>query len=729
VITDQLATTDASTDKQVSGLIYDAFSNQITYGNDSITRLDLQFSTSPFCLPPLVYTNDRINKAFSHVESNGDAAEKVVSNAKAADAVVGNAEAAVERNDSSNGSLSHVENNTEAGDERNESSNEALSFFENNTEAVVKDSFLEMMLKLDHGMVKAAMDWVSSKAVQISEADSFGEMFFQQIVYSPFAALFMAASAERYACYAADQEVHSSLSVLGRVKRDGTCSPKSITIRPDSAVTLGAKRDALGLMEIKADHSNKAGHKVDKDRCVLVTAATARVLYRLKPDWYEKVVLPFVIANGPLFGLFVTRLHENGTPYVSYIRLLDGETLQLEPFYSCERSPNLARSKMFVALAVILDDLRSLLDKNMLAEYKQMFQLPFVGDPILSGPPSKRHKSGPKDEDDSTQNASGPKKEAASMPSSYGPSEDDAMEAASCGGIFVALRCAFLHTLRFGDESDEEEERPPPYFFIGTEAATRQAVFVKAWPVSKTKLVDVQTEWALHNQAHAAGVSVARPLDPQVIQVHSSTSGSLYVMIVMEYIPRKPLDQNSDTLLAFAVSLIETVHKLHSAALILHCDLSPANVIWNGKQVVLIDFGRAQPTHKAHSECGTKGFEAPELLEGKPHAPGTDAFSVGEIILFWLEKLGTTNWNDDEGKSNVGSPQVGLFRLLNAVAIGLTKADPSERWDLERALGLLTKQAANVCLESDHKALPSPPPSKIAKYSSSNHLCLEQAAH
>ena len=86
---------------------------------------------------------------------------------------------------------------------------------------------------------------------------------------------------------------------------------------------------------------------------------------------------------------------------------------------------------------------------------------------------------------------------------SYGTSEDDAMETASCGGKLVALRCTFLHTLRFGDESDEEEERLPPYFFIGTEAATRQAVFVKAWPVSKTTLVDVQTEWALHNQAHA----------------------------------------------------------------------------------------------------------------------------------------------------------------------------------------------------------------------------------
>jgi hypothetical protein len=159
------------------------------------------------------------------------------------------------------------------------------------------------------------------------KGESFGEMFFQQIVYSPFAALFVTA-AKPHACYAADKEVHSSLSVMGHTKRDGTFSPKSTTIKPASAVTLGEKRDALGMMEIKADHSNKASHNVDKDRCVLVTAATARVLYRLKPGLYEKVVLPFVIAIGPFFGLFVTRLDKDGIPFVSYIRLLHGETIR-----------------------------------------------------------------------------------------------------------------------------------------------------------------------------------------------------------------------------------------------------------------------------------------------------------------------------------------------------------------------------------------------------------------
>jgi Protein kinase domain len=648
--TDQLATKDASPAQHVSGLKYDALSNSITYNSESIThnnpRFDLQSSTPPhFCRQPSDYTNDRIQAAFSHVERSGK-----------------------------------VDN---------------------------KDSFLKLIQKLDKEMVGSAMDWVSSPAVNNLEYESFGEMFLQQIVYSPFAALFVAA-AKGHGCYAADQEVASSLSVLGRTNRS-SWSAKSITIKPDSAVTLGKKRDALGMMEIKADVSNSAAHKVDKDRCVLVTAATARVLYRLDRDSYEKVVLPFVIANGTSSGLFVTRLYEDGTPYVSYIRLDAGDG----PIYSCQQLPDLVRSEMFVALAVILDDLCSFLDDaQMLPKYLATFRTAFFSSvKLFSGTTPKKRKPDPEGGDD----ADGPSQET------------DAMGAVSYNGAIVALRCAFLHTLRFGDESDEEEERLPPFFFIGTEAATRQAVFVKVWPFSKATLVDVQTEWALQNQAHAAGVSVARPLGPEVIQVHSSITGTLYMMIVMEYIPMECIDQNIETLMAFVVSLISTVHQLHSTALVLHCDLSAANVIWNGERVVLVDFGRAQPIHKAYSERGTKGFEAPELLDGKPHGPGTDAFSVGRIILFWLGELGANNRIDEDGVGEAKAglqQQYGLFRLLNVVAIGLTKVDPSERWDLEQALCELT----NVRLESDHKALPSPPPCKIAKYAGSNPLGLEQAA-
>jgi hypothetical protein len=120
---------------------------------------------------------------------------------------------------------------------------------------------------------------------------------------------------------------------------------------------------------------------------------------------------------------------------------------------------------------------------------------------------------------------------------------------------------------------------------------------------------------------------------------------------------------------------------LHWTALVLHCDfIAGQNVIWNGERVVLVDFGRAQPIHKAYSERGTNGFlKAPELSDGKPHGPGTDAFSVGRIILFWLSELGANNRIDEdgEGETKASSQQDGLFRLLNVVAVELAKVDPS----------------------------------------------------
>jgi hypothetical protein len=314
---------DASLDQKSSGLTYDASSNTIRYRNGP--RLDLTLpetspTMQPFCRCPPAHTSERIEAAFLSVENTG----------------------------------------------------------------AINDSFLLLIKKLDHDVVKSAMAWVSSKAVKILNKQAIEKMYLQQCVYSPFAALFLAAttfySSNRDSRYAADQQVDSSLSVLGPNRNDHQLSPKSITIKPYSALTLGDRRDALGIMEIKASC------KVDKDQCVLVTAATARVLYQLlESNSYGKVVLPFVIANGTYFGLFVTCLDEDGAPTVSYIPLLEpGQPIG--PMYSCEESPDPVRSKMFVALAVILDDLCSLLDdEGMRTQYAQTFRVRFEGENIFSG--------------------------------------------------------------------------------------------------------------------------------------------------------------------------------------------------------------------------------------------------------------------------------------------------------------------------------------------------------
>ena len=88
-----------------------------------------------------------------------------------------------------------------------------------------------------------------------------------------------------------------------------------------------------------------------------------------------------------------------------------------------------------------------------------------------------------------------------------------------------------------------------------------------------------------------------------------------------------------DNLLAYSISLIENVLKLHTKANIMHCDIKLQNVQWNGesKSVVLLDFGYAQRIEEVCPVLGTSGFEAPEVVQGQENTPKTDAFSEGRF--------------------------------------------------------------------------------------------------
>jgi serine/threonine protein kinase len=74
-----------------------------------------------------------------------------------------------------------------------------------------------------------------------------------------------------------------------------------------------------------------------------------------------------------------------------------------------------------------------------------------------------------------------------------------------------------------------------------------------------------------------------------------------------------------DELPVYAISLIGNVLKLHSKANILHCDLKPQNVIWNGTDAILLDSEHAQIIGDVSPIPGTTGFEAPEVERGQAH--------------------------------------------------------------------------------------------------------------
>ena len=121
---------------------------------------------------------------------------------------------------------------------------------------------------------------------------------------------------------------------------------------------------------------------------------------------------------------------------------------------------------------------------------------------------------------------------------------------------------------------------------------------------------------------------------------------------------------------AWAESLVQAVCALHERAGILHCDIKTQNLAWDEKErcVSLLDFGHAQEEERAVALSGTRGFEAPEVVQKKPNTRATDAYAVGATVLDVLDTLQL----EDE--------------LLRSVGARLVERDAVQRMTLRGAL-------------------------------------------
>eukprot|EP00475_Leptophrys_vorax_P035391 TRINITY_DN582_c0_g1_i1.p1 TRINITY_DN582_c0_g1~~TRINITY_DN582_c0_g1_i1.p1 ORF type:complete len:518 (-),score=150.12 TRINITY_DN582_c0_g1_i1:50-1372(-) len=88
--------------------------------------------------------------------------------------------------------------------------------------------------------------------------------------------------------------------------------------------------------------------------------------------------------------------------------------------------------------------------------------------------------------------------------------------------------------------------------------------------------------------------------------------------------------------------LISGLKECHSQG-IAHRDLKPENLLLNKEFVLKIaDFGFAhfqgneQNKHTMRTECGTRGYMAPEVLAGKSYDESADIFSAGVILFIML---------------------------------------------------------------------------------------------
>jgi len=78
--------------------------------------------------------------------------------------------------------------------------------------------------------------------------------------------------------------------------------------------------------------------------------------------------------------------------------------------------------------------------------------------------------------------------------------------------------------------------------------------------------------------------------------------------------------------------LIDVIDYLHRSGL-LHLDIKPDNILWNGQEIPLLDLGTAQSIDSEPGAAGgTLGYAAPEVVLGEAASVGSDIYSLGAIL-------------------------------------------------------------------------------------------------
>ncbi|CEG42864.1 camk camk1 protein kinase [Plasmopara halstedii] len=86
-------------------------------------------------------------------------------------------------------------------------------------------------------------------------------------------------------------------------------------------------------------------------------------------------------------------------------------------------------------------------------------------------------------------------------------------------------------------------------------------------------------------------------------------------------------------------ALVEALYYCHLHNII-HRDVKPENVLLSGDDVKLCDFGFARQLNhqddQASDSCGTPGYAAPEILDGRSYGLEVDVFSLGVVTYIML---------------------------------------------------------------------------------------------
>jgi len=158
------------------------------------------------------------------------------------------------------------------------------------------------------------------------------------------------------------------------------------------------------------------------------------------------------------------------------------------------------------------------------------------------------------------------------------------------------------------------------------------------------------------------------------------------------------------------VHLLKGLEYMHSQGVV-HCDLKPDNILFDGHDIRIIDFGNAQRIKDlGQAELGTGSYSPLELHDCRRplFTPQIDTWSVGVILVELLTGVRLfSGEDDDERVAKIEAfvdklEEDGVYRLPKALAVSLT---PNESFNVSLLLtGMLQgpeiRWSAATCLQS-----------------------------
>ena len=156
---------------------------------------------------------------------------------------------------------------------------------------------------------------------------------------------------------------------------------------------------------------------------------------------------------------------------------------------------------------------------------------------------------------------------------------------------------------------------------------------------------------------------------------------------------------SESTIISFSIQICELIEYLHSREYpILYLDLKPSNLLIEGEQIKLVDFGAAKIVSRDSKEesYGTKGYAAPEQYKVGETSIATDIYGIGMMMYYLL-----TGRNPRGGDEPIfESKELRRHRELCKLIHSTIRHNPLERYEsvkrLEKRLHKLEKKYENT---------------------------------